>query len=71
MNIYQLDRFEGNCAILIHQDEHQNELSILRDRLIAIAKPGDLLMIEFDSIGNLKTVEIILPEEPCKKKAGT
>ncbi len=57
MNKYKLDRFEGNYAILVQEDK--NELSVLKERLIAFAKVGDLLAIDFDTIGNLKHVEIL------------
>ncbi|KHE66949.1 DUF3006 family protein, partial [Halobacillus sp. BBL2006] len=61
MNTYRLDRFEGTFAILVHEEAGGNELPVLKERLIASAKPGDLLRIDFDSMGSLKSVEI-LPE---------
>ncbi|MFQ3546128.1 DUF3006 domain-containing protein [Halobacillus rhizosphaerae] len=71
MNKYKLDRFEGNYAILVQEDK--NELSVLKERLIAFAKVGDLLAIDFDTIGNLKHVEIltktIQPEVNSMEKA--
>ncbi|UOQ43797.1 DUF3006 domain-containing protein [Halobacillus salinarum] len=59
MNKYKLDRYEGAYAILIQEDNLNNELSVLKERLVAFAVPGDVLAIEFDSIGNFKQVERI------------
>ncbi|MGP4060837.1 hypothetical protein [Halobacillus sp. H74] len=59
MNHYRLDRYEGAYAILVEESEHNNELSVLKERLIAFVKPGDCLEIQFDTIGNLKHVAII------------
>ncbi|ARI78333.1 DUF3006 family protein [Halobacillus mangrovi] len=61
MNKYRLDRFEGTFAILVHEEAGGNELPVLKERLVASAKPGDILIIDFDSMGSLKHVEI-LPE---------
>ncbi|MFC7322889.1 hypothetical protein [Halobacillus campisalis] len=60
MNIYVLDRYEDTHAILIQKDLFSNEIMILKDRLIEFAKPGDTLSIDFDQMGNLRHVEIIL-----------
>ncbi|ASF38439.1 DUF3006 family protein [Halobacillus halophilus] len=67
MNNYKLDRFEGAYAILIQEDAHNNEISVLKERLIAFAKPGDFIKIDFDNIGNLKHVEIISKVDKMEK----
>ncbi|TGB03968.1 hypothetical protein [Halobacillus salinus] len=59
MNKYRLDRFEGTYAILIQEHPYHNELSVLKERLVAIAQPGDELYIDFDAIGNLKNIEVV------------
>lgn len=59
MNKYRLDRFEGSYAILIQEHPYPNELSVLKERLVAIAEPGDMIYIDFDTIGNLKNVEVV------------
>lgn len=69
MNTYRLDRFEGTYAILIQEDAHHNELSVLKERLVAVAKPGDLLRIDFDAIGNLRNIKIITPVDNKMEKA--
>ncbi|MFG6117062.1 hypothetical protein ACGTN9_18080 [Halobacillus sp. MO56] len=66
INQYTLDRFEGFYAVLVEKGNEHNELMVLKERLIAFAKVGDTLAIDFDSIGNLRHVEII-----AKEKAGT
>ncbi|MBH0231174.1 DUF3006 domain-containing protein [Halobacillus yeomjeoni] len=59
MNKYRLDRFEGAYAILTQEEYEHSELSVLKERLVAFAKPGDMLLIDFDTMGNLKHVEIV------------
>nr|WP_181350732.1 hypothetical protein [Thalassobacillus sp. CUG 92003] len=46
-----------------HED---NELSILKERVIAFANLGDRLSIQFDNIGNLKQVQVIKAKEDGK-----
>lgn len=75
INQYTLDRFEGFYAVLVNKGNEHNELMVLKERLIAFAKVGDTLAIDFDSIGNLRHVEIIPkekagPEEPEKELEG-
>ena len=59
INQYTLDRFEGLYAVLVDKGNEHNEMMVLKERLIAFAKEGDTLAIDFDSIGNLRHVEII------------
>ncbi|WP_254901696.1 DUF3006 family protein [Thalassobacillus devorans] len=59
INQYTLDRFEGLYAVLVDKGNKHNEMMVLKERLIAFAKEGDTLAIDFDSIGNLRHVEII------------
>ncbi|MBN8236016.1 hypothetical protein JF544_12190 [Halobacillus kuroshimensis] len=67
MNQYRLDRYEGSYAILVEDSEFQNELYVLKERLIGFVKPGDCLEIEFDTIGNLKHVAIISTPDKMEK----
>ncbi|UOR13377.1 hypothetical protein [Halobacillus amylolyticus] len=59
MNRYKLDRYDGSYAILVQEDAGKSEFLVLKERLIAFAKTGDTLAIDFDSIGNLKQVQIV------------
>ncbi|WP_082235026.1 hypothetical protein [Halobacillus massiliensis] len=59
MNTYVLERYENDYAILIQQSLANNEIMVLKERLIAFAQPGDLLSIDFDQMGNLRQVEVI------------
>ncbi|MFD2925105.1 hypothetical protein [Halobacillus naozhouensis] len=67
MNKYKLDRYEGAYAILIQEDTNKSELLVLKERLIAFAEAGDLLSIEFDTMGNLKEVQVVQGENDGNK----
>ncbi|MBM7553739.1 hypothetical protein [Thalassobacillus pellis] len=59
INKYTLDRFEGLYAVLKEKENKSNELMVLKERLIAFAKIGDTVAIDFDEIGNLRKVEVV------------
>ncbi|WP_173917262.1 hypothetical protein [Halobacillus sp. Marseille-Q1614] len=63
MNTYTLDRYEKDYAILVQQSLAKNEIMVLKERLIAFAQPGDILSIDFDQMGNLRQVEVIVKYE--------
>ncbi|WP_370458060.1 hypothetical protein [Thalassobacillus sp. CUG 92003] len=65
-NQYTLGRYEGEYAILMEYGHEDNELSILKERVIAFANLGDRLSIQFDNIGNLKQVQVIKAKEDGK-----
>ncbi|MCA0971874.1 hypothetical protein LCM20_14810 [Halobacillus litoralis] len=67
MNKYKLDRFEGMYAILTQEHPYRIELSVLKERLVALAKPGDELYIDFDVMGNLKTIKVIEDVDKLEK----
>ncbi|AKG05105.1 MULTISPECIES: hypothetical protein [Salimicrobium] len=64
MNRYKLARFQQEFAVLVQEREETDELLVLRERLEAFAVPGEFLYIDFDEVGNLKTVEVERDEEP-------
>nr|WP_239534210.1 hypothetical protein [Thalassobacillus pellis] len=46
-------------AVLKEKENKSNELMVLKERLIAFAKIGDTVAIDFDEIGNLRKVEVV------------
>ncbi|SIS48787.1 DUF3006 family protein [Salimicrobium flavidum] len=63
MNRYKLDRFQQEFAVLVQEMEETDELLVLRDRLEGFVNPGDVLYIDFDEVGNIKSVEVDRDEE--------
>ncbi|MCP3029030.1 DUF3006 domain-containing protein [Halobacillus sp. A5] len=72
MNTYTLDRYEGTHAILIETDRLENKLMVFKERLIEFAQPGDIIAIDFDHMGNLRHVEVVVKhsDEPLSDLEG-
>ncbi|WP_347861336.1 hypothetical protein U0355_11860 [Salimicrobium sp. PL1-032A] len=63
MNRYKLDRFQQEFAVLFQEGAESEEVMVLRERLEAFVEPGDILYIEFDQLGNIRSVDVDRDEE--------